>query len=468
VTSFPVEGFWFSPQYKKGLWDGRKRLLRKGRGSVPPSFPTGLLLRVTEELATKNVAYSIDDRRTIEAHEAVLSLPDNELGMIHLDEYPFDYQAQAVETMLMAGRGICRAATNAGKTEIGGSILASINQQGLWLIHRLTLAYQTRDRLAMRLGQEVGFIGDGICEPRKFTVAMVQSIGPMLKRVDHVSEFLRKSRVLIGDEVHHLDAKQWFDCFDAIPAAYRYGLSATIPEGDSGMLLEAQTGRIVFSITSNELIERGVSVPPRIWFVTVNKPEKLHCKEYSELYNLAIVFNHDRNDLIRHVSATLIRDRKPPLILVRRVGHCKAIAKMLCSADVRAQWITSEADQKKRNECLRGLSTGRCDAVVAMDSIMGEGVDCGDIRSVINATGGRCGGNDKQTIGGQIVQFLGRGMRRSKATAHLPEKKYFDYVDFVDKCHKDMRSASLARLDTLVAEGHGDRIGYWLDYSKAA
>lgn len=432
-----------------------------------PSFPTGLLGRVVAKLAGEGIAYTLEDKRTIEGVDPQYILQDKG-GVLRLDEGPYCYQSEAVDAFLATGRGVIEVATGGGKTEIGAACIKSIGQQTLWLTHRLSLAYQTRKRLAIRLGEAVGLVGDGVYEPKRVTVGMVQTLGPLMKTFNDNSEFFRRTRFVIGDEVHHLESDQWFDLFDNLPAAYRLGLSATVPTGNSAMLLEAQTGPVLYRIGAAELIERGVLVPPRIWFATVKLPEKLYGKTFNEIYNLAVVFNKHRNELIRSIAVTLVRDRKPVLILVKRVAHAKGLAKLLKAADLRAEFVTSVVDQHVRDQYLQRLAAGDLDVIVAMDSIMGEGVDAPDLRAIINATGSKGGATKEDPTGRLTVQILGRGLRRAPADSALGAKQYCEYIDFVDVFDKDMRACSLARLDTLIEEGHGQRVGYWADYSQAA
>lgn len=421
-----------------------------------------------EELSKKGIAYTIDDRRTIVSCDPCYELLDDDLGTIRLDDGMYDFQGMAVDSMLIHGSGVCEAATNAGKTTIGAAVIKALDRRTLWIVHRVTLAHQSRAELSERLGQPVGLIGDGIWEPEKVTVAMIQTLAPLVKKVDERAAWVRSAEVLFGDESHHLESDQWYDTFDAIAAAHRYGMTATVPEGPTGLLLEAQTGRTIFRVTQNELIERGVSVPPRIWVCTIKQPENFSGGTFAETYNLAIVHNKYRNEQIRSCVAQLVRDKKPGIVLTRRVDHCKNLHKMIQSSGLKVQWITSELGQHERNQYLRGLSTGTTDCIVAIDSILGEGVDAGDIRFVLNATGGKGGKEKCDTVGSQLVQFIGRGCRRAKASKFLPAKTHFDYIDFVDAMCKDTREWSTARLDTIINAGHGQRIGHWHDYSRAA
>lgn len=469
ATSYLPHGYWFNPHYRKGRTDGRKRFLTKSRGSNPAHFPSGLLARVVESLRKDNVDFAIDDVREFDFHVPSLCLLDQKQsdGLIHLDQFPYDYQGEAVEALLSSGRGILEAGTGSGKTECLAAVVQSIDERSLWLENRIHLARQTQERLCARLGCDIGFIGDKECRLEKITVGMVQSVSNMLRKLGPEPDFLRSAKCLVGDECHHLTSNEWFDIFRQISAPYRFGMTATVNEGDPRMWLEAATGPVVYSIGYNELIERGIINPPRIWFVDITEPT-LHKKmPWRDAYASGVLFNNHRNELARSIVWQLVQDKKPCLVLVCRVAHCKQFNQLLCNSGLKSQYITGQVPVEKRRQHLAGLSEGTVDAVVAMSSIMGEGIDVGDIRAVVNLTGlkGATDGNDK-TGGRNTIQILGRGLRLSKGNEFLPPKKYLDYVDFLDLTHPDLKKASECRLETLVAVGHGNRIQRWSSYKE--
>lgn len=108
--SFRPNGYFFSPKFKQGVWDGYIRL------DSHEGFPTGLLPSITRELEAEGIEYQLEDSiipvglpelpdKIQLYHE---KLPNNEL-------YLRDYQYDAVVKTLEKRRGIVHAATNAGK-----------------------------------------------------------------------------------------------------------------------------------------------------------------------------------------------------------------------------------------------------------------------------------------------------------------------------------------------------------------
>jgi superfamily II DNA or RNA helicase len=104
ATSYPVEGARFSKAYKKGRWDGRKKLLDRRSGA----FPTGLLNAVIVACGTD---VSVTDHRSFERGPNSGSF---DLAGIKM-EGKYSYQLDACKKAVEKRQGIIRVATNGGK-----------------------------------------------------------------------------------------------------------------------------------------------------------------------------------------------------------------------------------------------------------------------------------------------------------------------------------------------------------------
>ncbi len=463
VTSYLMPNRWFSPAYRKKRWDGRIRFVKYDRKKKRYQFPTGFLSRVTEFLDQRQPGtYNLYDYRRIEPVENLcVELQDREHGTIRLDEGKFSYQADAVQACLLHGRGIVHAATSSGKSEVGAAVIQSIGKPTVWFTHLRALLYQTQARLAERLGRKIGIIGDGKCDYQDVTVAMVQTCSYR----EH-DEFLRSREVLVADECHHISGGSvasgggdWYDNMAACPAPYRFGLSATPELDDRGLKLLAMTGSVIFRITTDELISRGVAVPPHIWFADV-PGAAIKCSNWRQAYNDGVVNNPERNRLICDIAKQLVLDGKLPLILVSRIKHGEELVESLDRIAVNAEFIHGSVEQEERDAILNRLWNGKTQAAVAIAATMGEGINLPKLRAIINAMGLQGGGDAREGDSGRsTIQILGRGLRACEG------KEYVDYVDFVDRCHKFLAEASMSRLGTLREQGFSDRIKLWKDYA---
>lgn len=457
VTSYKIHGRWMAKSFRKGHWDGVKRFREFCRRKKRYRFPTGFLDRVCKALDKIDYPYELDDS----AREFCVAEPVYSFGDIHLNQGRYAYQGELLDTALLHGRGVIKAATGAGKTEIGGAIIASYDQPSIWVTHRVALLHQTRERLALRLQRPIGIVGDGFVEPHRITVAMVQTITKRLSDPS-VQQMLDDARVLIGDEVHHLESASWTKVFQQIKAPHRFGLTATACTDGSGLALIGMAGEIIGEISAKELIERGVLVPPRIWFSRVPGEEALAKKiPYQTVYSRGIINSLKRNEQIVHVARIFKSEGKNGITLVRRINHGETLANMFCAAGIRAEFLRGSMSRGKRAALLDKLWAGEVDQVVAQDQILGEGVDMPGLQTVINANGTRGGGSSRNSaeheVGRGTIQFLGRGLRRA------PGKEMFEYVDFTDTSHKFLAEASRERVRALEDEGYAGVIGYWGD-----
>jgi len=111
ATSYYVDGFMFSPAYKRKVWDGKKHLFDQ----VHSSMPAGLAPLVLEELRLydpKGNIQLIDDNET---HRPAIGNKGFELQGIKFGQGVFDYQLEAAKALVAGRKGILRIATNGGK-----------------------------------------------------------------------------------------------------------------------------------------------------------------------------------------------------------------------------------------------------------------------------------------------------------------------------------------------------------------
>lgn len=462
VTSYLEDGYFHSPAFKKGHWDGRTNLIKYDRKKQLYRFPTGLLSIVCGALDSIEYSYKIEDNRTFETAEPLYTLLDDrgEPNVI-LNTGKWSYQGAALDAALAKGSGVIVFPTGGGKTELAAAILQSIGKQSCFLTHRKNLAYQTQERLSRRLGVPIGIVGDGVMDIQPITVVMVQTAAtcsPELR--PELYKFLTTCEVLIGDEIHHAEsAETWWDQIVQIPAQWRFGLSATPNFTGQGLALVGLMGEVVYKVSLLELIERRVLVIPRIWFVRVDSPMLDKKMAWVQAYKNGVVYAKLRNEKLTQVARTFQYEEKSCITLVKRIGHGDLLTDQFHRAKVRTDFIRGEIKQSQRDDIFGRLKDGSLHNVVAMDSIVGEGTDLPWLRAVVNATGSRGGGNKaKGDTGRSTLQFLGRVIRS------YPGKDYADYVDVADLVHPNLKSAASDRANTLLSEGYGPFLKFWEDY----
>ncbi len=435
ATSFLMPGAWFSPAYKAKRWDGRVRLLNRKAGT----FPTGLLGDVKKVLKDEKCGGMILDHRQLPAPKIY---QDSYFENIKLR----DYQIEAIDQGLEKLRGIFDMASGSGKTEVAIGLSKILGVKTLYLVHRLDLLKQTRERFHKRLGAQTGQIGGGIFNPKDITIAMIETLFSRLTSPE-VREFLTSVGCIIADECHtSVPGNKWYKVFMTCPAPYRYGLSATPLARTDGrnMMLRAATGDIIFKMPSWYLIKLGYLAKPKIYFEIIKKKIDKRLGWW-KAYNTGIIASPLRNQAIVKWCQNFTEKSKATLVLIRYIEHGKALEVVLkASSGVRCAFIHGSSDWAKRSGSLDEFKKGELDVLIS-STILDEGIDVPDVDAIIVASGG------SSAI--KALQRVGRGLRKGR-TGEVT------VVDFGDAGHPLLLKHSLARMQSYIDAG------YEVDYAK--
>ena len=188
-----------------GAWDGRKRFYHAMSGS----FALGLLRRVKTLIEDLGLRVKVRDLRTEKPPQPDMSLvhPDMLEGVSMSGMYALQFKA--LTRLLKRGGGVLRAATNTGKSTVAASLVKAYLPNirgGVILVHKQKLLQDHRRDLAKFLGtieQNIGQIGSGIWEPKKITIALVDSLllrANAKRNHKRIRDFLRIQDLLILDE----------------------------------------------------------------------------------------------------------------------------------------------------------------------------------------------------------------------------------------------------------------------------
>lgn len=181
------DGYFFSPAYKSGHWDGIIDFYNK----EDDTFHTGLLPQVEAILGELQTAMSsrgyifqfeiIDDRpdrfMEVEDMDKDIVLYDDE-GVITLRDYQYD----SVKSVIENQTGIINVATNGGKTEIASGLIQQIlpyleaGERVAFFTHSTSIFNQSIDRIEKRLGIKVGSYGANKKDIQQVTAVMIPTI----------------------------------------------------------------------------------------------------------------------------------------------------------------------------------------------------------------------------------------------------------------------------------------------------
>ena len=256
-----------------------------------------------------------------------------------------------------------------------------------------------------------------------------------LAEQDVVKQLLLKFEFVILEEAHESSANGYYRVLrHCRNAHYRLALTATPFVRDSeeaNLRLLACSGPIGIKVSERTLIDRGVLATPYFKFIEVNAERVGSRTPWPAAYNLGIVENQTRNNLICDEAMKAVARGLPVLILILRKKHGEALTKQLKARGVNVEFVFGESNAETRKRCLTRLGDGRLDALVG-SNIFDVGIDVPSLGMVILGGGGK----------GEVTlrQRIGRGLRAKKQG---PNKAFV--VDFMDNGNRILSSHSRQR-----------------------
>lgn len=408
--AIPIPGVKYQPQIRKlikmGRWDGCFHFFRR----LDCKIATGLItkvLKVMPSLAVTDVSlkgYEADWERAREAARAV------QLVGVELT----DNQRAAVIGSIENRRGILKMATNSGKTEVGAAIAKALGLPTLWLVHRKDLLHQTAERLETRLGLPCGKIGDGEDKDGALvTVAMMQSLQP---RTKWGKERLRRYKVFIADEAHHLSSATQQQVAFACHAPFRYAMGGSFPADTLKLfkIMAATDATLLYELTNAEQIASGWSASPTVHVHPVLYPDQVTTDEglaylgsldYPEAYRQMIERNESYNQTIADEVENWYSKGLSVLVLVDRLAQGGSIGRKLGGKNISYEFLTGSHAGDYRFQKLKDFKSGKLPVMIAT-TIFDEGVDVPRVQALILASGG------KSTI--RLLQRVGRALRNKR------------------------------------------------------
>lgn len=331
-----------------------------------------------------------------------------------------DWQKELIHTALCCERGLIKAPTGTGKTNLGIGILlhmANLNK-ALWLCHTKDLMDQTAKEASKFFGSEnIGKVGDGnLCSNKFLTIATRQTFKK------HVSELGTNYDVVIVDEGHHISKFNGDYSFilQRLYAPVRFALTATPPiTSEAKMATEALIGPMIGEFTIKEAQKQDMLSTPKIKLVKVPETSSLkdYGLKYTDVYEKGIVRNLARNRLIADIVRRHHDKNESVLIVITKVAHGELLRNILKMKKINVEFVYGNTDSETRSTVKKALNEKRIKCVIC-STIWKEGVDIPELNVVINAAG------SKSEI--PTMQVLGRGLRK---TANKSELILYDFFD---------------------------------------
>lgn len=413
VLSYYVDGYEMSDAYRSKSWDGRSTFY----DFRSATFPAGFVNSVATALRTKG--YTVAVRR--KAGPKPLGLP---VDQAYAAVMPFEidprygYQPETVRRLIKQGQMIAQIATGGGKSLVARTAVKAIMRPTLFITTRQVLMYQMKEGFE-EAGFKVGVMGDGEWNPKRgVNVATVQTIMARLSNMDtamQTRKLLSIFELAILEEAHEAGSNTYYEVLNAMPNAYyRLSLTATPfmrQDGESNMRLMAISGQVGMRVPEKLLIERGILARPIFKYVKAPMPETLlKTSSWQKAYDLGIVQNERRNEIIIDETARAVSYSLSAMILVQRKAHGELLKKQLKAKGLRVDFIFGKHDQTQRARALEKLRKGELDVLIG-STILDVGVDVPSVGIVILAGGG------KAEI--SLRQRIGRGLRAKKTGANV-------------------------------------------------
>ncbi len=239
----------------------------------------GILFDSTNMYALKKVQDTITKLKRDKLKEV--------LGKPELLVTPWKHQNEAVEAWFKSGRrGIIEMATATGKTLVGLKAALDLWKRNeneklevLVLTHSIAILNQWRREAIDKLG----FIDDPLLDYKIPLCYKGFRISFNTLQTVYKAPQNYYADLLIVDEVHHAAAIQFRKALE-LPCKWKMGLSATIEGKERPYYLEKNLGRIVYTLSLSDAIERGI-IPEFEWNIYVtylSVEEEYEFKEISK------------------------------------------------------------------------------------------------------------------------------------------------------------------------------------------
>lgn len=243
-----------------------------------------------------------------------------------------------------------------------------------------------------------------------------------VEKHEKIMRLLQSAICFIGDEVHHASSSSWYDTLmKCTNATYRFGLTGTVDKKDeiNYMRLLSCMGDIVTKISNDFLIKKGYSAKPTIYLQEVSTPD-LTGHNWQSAYKLGIVENEYRNKLIVDSVEEKYNEGKGCLVIVNQLKHGENIYKELVERGVECEFTHGGKSSEYREQVLKDMKKGKLKVLIAT-SILDEGVDVDNINCLWIGAGGKSFR--------QLLQRVGRGLRKKKDGSGLEVHDYLDYTN---------------------------------------
>jgi superfamily II DNA or RNA helicase len=414
--TFEVPGAKYHPKVRAKIWDGKIRLFKKGL------LYAGLYYKVQEFCRIRGYEFKNEHDGSCGTPNLSDAALESFIQVLNIPEQytPRDYQVQAFKDAVRDTRTLFVSPTASGKSLIIYLVLR-------YFAHCKALVIVPTSALVHQM--EGDFISYG-CDPetihtvsggerntgKRITISTWQSIYDLDKEWYDAADF----GIVIGDEAHGFKAdslvgimEKLTDCF------YRFGFTGTLDGSKTNkMVLEGLFGKVRKTITTRELIDRGMvadlkikaiclehpkSAANELWKVNPRVKSKTRAIDYDDEIKY-LVNCEPRNQFIANMALNM---KGNTLILYRFVEkHGDILHDMILEAageDRKVFYVSGKMKGKARDDIRAQIEAEDNSITVASFGTTSTGINIRRINNIIFASPWK-----SEIIN---LQSIGRGLR---------------------------------------------------------
>lgn len=458
VLSYIPPGMAFSPAGRNG-WDGRVFLMDKKN-----IFALGLVTTVKNYLDSKSIPYTVEDCRGPLSKGKPIDIITT---LKEMNREPRWYQTLAVDKVLENAKGVIKAPTGSGKSQIAAMSVAALGKKSIIFVIGKDLLHQFHSDFEKIFKTKIGIIGDGICDIQEINIVSIWTAGQALKlkKKDLASDdgeemesenyddrndvkilkLLKETRVAQLDECHICSCqtlKSIYNVLDSIE--HLYGLSGTpFKMDETDIVTRSILGDTIVDISISSLIKEETLARPIIKFLSVPKMPMVG-ETYPEVYSNYIINNDIRNQMVVDNTKLLVSKGYQVLVLFNNINHGKILNDLFIKEDDIVFEMLSGKDNNMKRDIVKDKAKNKEINCILASKIFNIGVDIPSLSALVLA------GSGKALVA--TYQKIGRVVRK------YPGKKVAAIIDFLDNA-KYLKQHSKRRYELYSMEPEFKLIG---------
>ena len=319
---------------------------------------------------------------------------------------------------------------NSGKSGVIGLLYQwhkQYNRKMLLIVPTIQLVSQMKSDIMEYFGDKEGdlihCVSGGIEKETELPLTITTFQSYMKDKVD--PEYLKKFDVVIGDEAWQFKAKEIKSLMEKIPnAEYRIGLTGSTDGSVATMVtLEGLFGNKYKTISTRELIDRGLISDIKIKCITLKYPEEirkaLHNKKDSSGKKISFKYENEIDYLIsselrnNFIIKLLSKIKGNSLVLFNRVDdHGEVLYNLLKESlpkDRNVYFVSGKIKSTER-EYIRKQIENEENAIIVASKVFVAGTDMRKLHNLITVNPTKSQNN--------VLQSIGRVLRKSKSKTH--------------------------------------------------